>query len=86
MATRFAGDVFTKPLDNSRQDKSKSVLTEYFPEFTDFSKALSERSEGEGRATGGFKSVQPFVGFKPMQKSETKEIETLFAGFKPMGY
>jgi hypothetical protein len=62
------------------------VLTEYFPEFPDFSKALGESNQGKGKATGGFTSVQPFAGFKPMKKSEEQQIKTEFAGYKPMGY
>ena len=85
MATRFAGDVFSKPLEVSEKRKG-SVLTEYFPEFTDFSKALGESNQGEGKATGGFTAVQPFAGFKPMKKTEEKQVGTEFAGYKPMGY
>lgn len=85
MATRFAGDVFSKPLEVSEKRKG-SVLTEYFPEFTDFSKSLGESNQGEGRTTSGFTAVQPFAGFKPLQKATPKQIGTEFAGYKPMGY
>lgn len=80
MATRFAGDVFNQPF-STRDEEKYSVLLDYFPEFKDFSKRLGSEQQEKAVTKGGFASVTPFTGFKPMKKEETEGVPK-FTGFK----
>lgn len=83
MAMRYAGDIFSVSAYEKR--KPSSYLTDYFPDLKKISKRESTPSTEGARSTGGYQSVSPFTGFKPMTKQ--KETATpVFAGFKQSGY
>jgi len=83
MAIRYAGEMFSRALEEEKEPSS--YLTDYFPDLKDLSKRGSIPAMGKARSTSGFQAVTPFAGFKPMAKKE-ETAAPVFAGFKPSGY
>ena len=84
MATRLAGDIFSRAL--APEDDEGSVLLGYFPVLGAITKSNKKpKDTSEARLTGGAAGVAEFAGFKPLQQRATTAVSP-FGGAKPSGY